>query len=259
MKTKISIFIIFVMAMVAGQSVFARSNKQLRIIITKKDVDLKNRTLFFKLNKPAEMAEIKVYDLDGNVLAEKMKMFDGAKAGTRLSVTWPEIIDDPDNFKIELKATDVNDFWVGFEIVHFYGTIPHEEVVFESGKWNIRPKEAPKLDEVIPKIVAMVNKFKKFSSQMDYGLYVAGYTDTVGSLADNRELSRKRARAIAKYFKDHGLKRIKMSIYVRGFGEEVQAVKTKDNVDEERNRRADYIISNFPPNIAGPGSWAKIQ
>lgn len=232
---------------------------QLRIIINQNDVDLENRTLNFRLNKDAAFAEIKVYDLDNNVLSEKLTTFDGTRAGTQLSIKWPQIPGDPDNFRIELKATDVNDFWVGFEIVHFYGEIPHEEVIFESGKHEIRPTEAPKLDEVIPLIVEMVQKFQKFSSKMTYGLYIAGHTDTVGSIADNRALSQRRAQAIAKYLIDHGLKKLKISISVRGFGEEALAVKTGDSVPEAKNRRADYIISNFAPTMPGPGGWRKIK
>ncbi|MBN2340868.1 MAG: OmpA family protein [Deltaproteobacteria bacterium] len=244
--------------MAVSYSAHAGKN-QLRIIINKDDVDLENRTLNFRLNKDAAFAEIKVYDLDNNVLSEKMVSYDGARAGTQLSIQWPQIPGDQDNFRIELKATDINDFWVGFEIIHFYGEIPHEEVIFESGKWDILPSEAPKLDAVIPKIIEMVQKFQRFSSQMTYGLYVAGHTDTVGSTADNRLLSQRRAQAIAKYLMDNGLKQLKISISIRGFGEELLAVKTGDSVSEARNRRADYIISNFPPSMPGPGSWRKIK
>lgn len=246
-------------ALISFAAVAQAGGKQLSIQIGQNDVDLEKRTIHFRINKDCSVAEIKVYNLDGEVLSEKMQMFDGARAGTRLAITWPEIIDDPDNFKIELKVTDVNDFWVGFEIVHFYGDIPHEEVIFESGKSEIRPSEAPKLDEVIPKIIEMVAKFQKFSSQMSYSLYIAGHTDTVGNTADNRKLSEQRAQSIARYLMKHGLKKQKISIFVRGFGEESLAVQTKDNTAEARNRRADYIISNFPPAMKGPGSWRRIK
>ena len=259
MKKILGIIILASCMLAVSHSAFAGKKNQLRIIINKDDVDLEERTINFRLNKPAAFAEIKVYDLDGNVLSERMKSYNDARPGTQLSIQWPRIPGDEENFRIELKATDSNDFWVGFEIVHFYGEIPHEEVIFESGKAEILPSEAPKLDAVIPEIIEMVKKFQKFSSQMTYGLYVAGHTDTVGSTADNRELSQRRAQAIARYLMDHGLKKLKISISVRGFGEELLAVKTGDNVSEAKNRRADYIISNFPPAMPGPGSWRKIK
>lgn len=234
-------------------SVAARQ-KQLEIKVTKEDVDLANRTLYFTLNKPAESVEVRIFSPEGELLAEKAELLDGAAAGTRLSVNWPELTDNADNFRLELKVTDVDQFWVGWEVIRFYLEIPHEEVVFETGKWDIRPSEAPKLDAAMKLLVDAVAKYGK---NMECQVYVAGHTDTVGSLADNRGLSNKRARSIADYFVAHGLKRI--PIWVRGFGEEALAVQTQDSVAEERNRRALYIISTFPPETPGPGSWQRIQ
>ena len=232
--------------------------KALKLIMNKESVDLVARTITFKLNNAAEMTELKIFNPDGDLVEEKIEMHDGAPAGTEIKITWPELIDDPDNFVIELKMHDVDEFWVSQSICRFNGAVPHEEVVFESGKWELRPKEAPKLAKVIPDIIEMLERYKACSKN-DRALYVAGFTDTVGSRADNRELSRKRARAIAQYFLNNGLKQRKIPVYVRGFGEEVLAVETGDSVDEERNRRADYIISNFHPQMSGPGSWVKIK
>ncbi len=243
--------------LLAANGVDAR-RKALKVIMNKESVDLAARTITFKLNNAAEMTELQIFNLDGDLLEEKVEMHEGAPAGTDLKITWPKLIDDPDNFVIKLKMHDVDEFWAGMSICRFHGTIPHEEVVFESGKWEIRSKESPKLDKVIPDIIEMLERFKA-CSENDRALYVAGFTDTVGSRADNRELSRKRARAIAQYFLNHGLKQRKISVYVRGFGEEVLAVETGDSVDEEKNRRADYIISNFHPQMSGPGSWVKIK
>ena len=150
--------------------------------------------------------------------------------------------------------TDTESYWVGWEIIRFYLEIPHEEVVFESGKWEIRPTEAHKLDAAL---VLLVDAIKKYGKLMQCQLYVAGHTDTVGKIADNRELSRKRARAIAKYFRNKGIRGI--PIHVRGFGEESLAVDTGDDVAEERNRRAQYILSTFPPEISGPGAWTGVK
>ncbi len=228
--------------------------KRLQIQISKSDINLAERTIYFKLNRPADSAEIKVYSATGALVAERVTLYDGAKAGTRLSISWPESLEAKDNFRIALKVTDVDEYWVTHEIVRFYVEIPHEEVVFETGKWEIRPSETPKLDDALAKLIAVVKKHRR---DMDCQVYVAGHTDTVGSVADNRRLSNNRARSIAKYFVKHGLKGI--PIFVRGFGEEAPLVDTGDNVDEERNRRATYIISTFPPDAAGPGSWQRLK
>jgi outer membrane protein OmpA-like peptidoglycan-associated protein len=82
-------------------------------------------------------------------------------------------------------------------------------------------------------------------------LFVAGHTDTVGPSARNRALSLDRARAIAAYFQRKGLA---LPIAYAGFGEDVLKVKTPDETDERRNRRADYVIAprGAPPPFKGP-------
>jgi outer membrane protein OmpA-like peptidoglycan-associated protein len=257
-KSAIFTMIILAAVLVAVPSDLPASPKGLEAQVRKEDVDLKNRTVHFRLNKAADSASLQVFGESGELLGERAEIYSGAAPGTDLSITWPDLPPGTENFRVDLKFTDVNEFWVGMSICRFQGTIPHEEVVFESGKWEIRPSEAPKLDEAIPHIIEMLERFKT-CSENDRALYIAGYTDTVGSQADNRELSRKRAHSIAQYLLANGLGAQKIAVYVRGFGEEVLAVQTGDSVDEERNRRADYIVSNFQPEIVGPGAWARIK
>jgi outer membrane protein OmpA-like peptidoglycan-associated protein len=248
--------IMMLIAVVTGSAGSAAAKKNpLRISINKSDVDLENRTLYFKINRPADSAEIKVLSPEGKLLAERTEVYNGARAGTRLSIKWPKLLGkNQENFRLELKVTDVNEYWIGWEVIKFYLEIPHEDVVFETAKWEIRPSESPKLDAALKLLIDAVNKYEK---NMDCQIYVAGHTDTVGSIASNRELSRQRANAIARYFRSHGLRKI--PLFVRGFGEEALAVDTGDNVDEQRNRRAQYILATFPPAIAGPGSWQRVQ
>lgn len=226
----------------------------LNLSIQKSDVDLANRTLYFKINRPADSAELKVYSIEGELLAERTQVYQGAKAGQRLAVTWPVLLgDDAENFRLALKVTDVNEFWIGWEVIKFYMEIPHEEVEFESAKWEIRPSEEYKLQEPLK---ILLESIKKHGKNLDCQLYIGGYTDTVGSLSDNRDLSQKRAKAIAEYFSSHG---VSIPLFVRGFGEEILAVTTEDNVSEPKNRRATYILSTFPPQMSGPGGWTKIR
>jgi len=243
----VTVFVVIGLALPAG------AKKRLKLQISKDDVDLVNRTLYFKLNKPADSAQIKIYTPDGELLTEKVELYNGAQAGKKLSIGWSSLLGNEDNFRLDLKVTDVDGFWVSWEIIRFYLEIPHEDVVFETGKWTIRPSEAHKLDSALK---LLVGALKKYGRLVQCHLYVGGFTDTVGSISANRELSRNRAKSIARYFRSHGVKRI--PIFVRGFGEESLKVKTGDSVDEERNRRAIYIISTFPPEMAGPGSWQSL-
>jgi outer membrane protein OmpA-like peptidoglycan-associated protein len=88
-------------------------------------------------------------------------------------------------------------------------------------------------------------------------LFIAGHTDTVGSAGSNLKLSHERARSIASWFRKRG---VRLPISYEGFGETSLAVKTADNVDEIKNRRADYVLSDGPPTYSAAfrPSWKRI-
>jgi len=255
---KMVLTLVFFAAICATPPAAMTAPKGIEVEVDKDDIDLVNRVVHFTLNRAADSASLQVFGEKGELLGEQVEIYNGAKAGTELAISWPELPPGTENFRIDLKFTDVNEYWVGLTICRFSGVVPHEEVVFESGKWEVRSSESPKLDVAIPRIIEMLER-SKACSENDRALYIAGYTDTVGSVSDNRELSRQRANAIAKYLLANGLGDQKIQVYVRGFGEEVLSVKTDDDVDEERNRRADYIVSNYQPEIAGPGGWVRIK
>ena len=80
--------------------------------------------------------------------------------------------------------------------------------------------------------------------------------DTVGSAASNDKLSLNRAKAIASWFRKHGLS---IPTFYRGAGERSLAVPTPDNTPNEKNRRAVYILSNRPPlDSADLGGFTKL-
>lgn len=226
----------------------------LKLQLGKQNIDLANRTIHFKINRPADSSEITVFNLQGDEIARNVVLFNGAAAGTPLSVTWPNLLDNNDSFRLLLKVSDKSGGWVAFEIVRFWISVPHDEVVFETNRAEVREGEAPKLLKATAPLVEAIKKIGKWGEGQ---LYIAGHTDTVGSLADNRELSLRRARAIADFFYKNGV--TKIPIYVRGFGEESLAVTTPDDAAEPRNRRADYIVSTFPPEMPGPGTWTRYR
>jgi outer membrane protein OmpA-like peptidoglycan-associated protein len=231
-------------------STVAAAEPKLSLQIGDGDIDLVGRRIHFVLGAVAKSAELKLYSPEGALLHQGVETYDVHEPGTRLSVGWPDLGKQGENFRIELVFTDTGGNWVGFEVVRFYIEIPHEEVVFASGKWDVTTKEEAKLVEPLRLLKEAASKYAK---EMNVQLYVAGHTDTVGKASDNQALSEKRAHSIAAYFAEHGLSG--MPILVRGFGEGAPAVKTADNVAEAKNRRAQYIVSSFTPQVAGPGDW----
>jgi outer membrane protein OmpA-like peptidoglycan-associated protein len=201
-----------------------------------------------------QSVDYEMFSPEGAKLHVGHEDFPHAAPGQPLALTWPELGKKAENFRMELKFNAANGSWVTFQIIRFYIEVPHEEVEFDSGKWDVKPDQQSKLDTPLKLLKEAASKY---STLMNVSLYVAGHTDTVGQASDNQRLSERRAQAIAQWLIAHGLRGL--SIHVRGFGEGALAVQTPDNTPDPRNRRAQYIVSSFAPPLTGPGSWRRIQ
>ncbi len=224
----------------------------LRIDLNKQGVKLDKGTITIKSNTPLDKAELVGFNIQGDqILDESVPLND--KDGY-VDIRFDSL--DPKNVRrIELKVHDHVGRWRAFRLVAWYVEIPHDDVIFESGKANIKPGEAQKLNAVVSLIQNEIKAFRttlgRSDVNFDLKLFVAGCTDTVGSEQDNLILSRQRAKAIASYFRSQG---VDAAIFYEGYGEKMQAVPTADNVDEQRNRRAIYILTNTQPaGFDGPG------
>jgi len=136
-----------------------------------------------------------------------------------------------------------NNAYTGVKIVPWSVTIEHKEVEFDTDKAIIRNSELPSLEDSLKKI----NRALDIVKDKELGtitLFIAGHTDTRGSQEHNLELSRRRAQAIATWFTKRGLC---IPVAFEGFGENALKKKTADEVDEQENRRVDYILAVEPP------------
>lgn len=216
----------------------------LEIKVEKKDLDLEKRTLKFRITRPAAKAHLKVLMDTGKIVMDEDVPFNGEPPNSELTVTWPAA--EGKVMTIGLVAHDTEAFYVGIDLFPWSIDIPHEEVNFDSGKWDIHDDEAPKLDKSLKQINDAVAKYGRWAS---IKLYIVGFTDTVGSTASNRTLSLNRARSMGMYLRKHGCK---VPILYEGFGEQALAVETPDETDEVRNRRARYILSIQDPVEGAP-------
>ncbi len=215
----------------------------LQTSVTKADVDLENRKLVVRANQPVARVELKVIGDDGNTVHDgsiELGEEQDAAVGEPIEVAWDQA-PGTTVLKMELKVHSRFGFWSGVEITPFEVEIPHEDVEFTSGAWDIRASESAKLRHTLE---LLNEKIARYGGLLEMQLYIAGYTDTVGSHGSNQELSEKRARSIGAWFKAHGLK---LPIYYQGFGETVLAVPTGDETDEARNRRALYVLGASAP------------
>ena len=231
----------------------------LKVGVRKQDVDFSKGSLFLTSNQGLTRADLEGFDSAGaSVFDERVEL--GGRSG-RLEIKFPA--DSKTELKkLELKVYDLANQWTSFRFVNWYLEIEQDQVVFESGKWDLRPAEAKKIDPVVKRIDSEIQRYRtelgSDRANLDgLKLYVAGCTDTVGSHTDNLRLSKNRARSIARYLRS---KRVKAEIFYEGFGESLLAVPTADNVPEAKNRRAIYILTpGEPKGLSRKGSrWHRL-
>jgi outer membrane protein OmpA-like peptidoglycan-associated protein len=215
-----------------------------KVIIDRSKVDLSNHKLVVQLSHPVAKIVIKVFGDSGASLAEVEKKFDAAPANTPLEMTWTPSSSEA-VAKVEVWGYDTKGYWAAVAIIPWSATVPHEEVNFATDSDAIRPADVPKLQASLAKISEIAQKHAALGKVT---LFVLGHTDTVGTDEHNLTLSRKRARAIASWFKSHGLPAA-IAVAFEGAGEKMPLVKTPDETPEEKNRRVDYILALEPPTL----------
>ncbi len=212
---------------------------KLELAVDRSKVDLDGHKLEVKLTRAACKVRLTVVGESGKVLAEEAQAFNGAPAGSTLSMSWSPVGAER-VMRIEVWGHDVDGNFVGVAISPWSVALPHEEVNFENDSDVIRPSEAPKLEASLGEINKILGKVQDKKPS----LFIKGHTDTVGPPEHNLELSRRRAKSIAGWLRGHGLK---IAIAYEGFGEFTPLVKTPDETAEPRNRRIDYFLSFDPP------------
>lgn len=214
---------------------------QLKLEIAKGDVDLKKRTLKIRSSRPLSKVQVSLMSDTGTPLGTTETEPD--EADGKYVVRWKQ--KKGTVMRIAIQGWDPDGFFSGVDLFPWQVDIPHEEVNFASGKWDIDDAEAEKLEKSYKLITGAIDKYGALAK---IRLFIAGHTDTVGDPGSNRTLSNKRARAIGAWFKKRG---VKIPIQYAGFGEDVLAVETADETDEVRNRRAEYIVAVDAPPLQG--------
>lgn len=97
--------------------------------------------------------------------------------------------------------------------------------------------------------LATVDEIKSFTEQLDTPtVWIAGYTDSMGSSDYNLTLAQKRADAVLQALK--GLDLNVRTIDVSAFGERAPFVVTSDEIHEKRNRRVEVLVEPLPGPVA---------
>ncbi len=214
------------------------SEAKLRLYIDRKLVSIEEGRLQAEMDGPICRIEMKITLKDGETTVEKAFRF----AGPRREMRWDPIPRDEIE-KIEIRVTADDGGYQSVFLIPWSVRIEHQEVEFDTDQAIIRPSEVPSLEDSYAKIQEVLAKVE--GKQLGkITLFIAGHTDTRGSDGHNLTLSRDRARAIAAWFMKRGLC---TPIAYEGFGETALKKLTADEVDEQENRRVDYILAVEPP------------
>lgn len=230
---------------------------KLKVKSSREDI-VKRNTAKYETSFALSSYDYKIYDIEGDVVDSKTVSPADVPAGGTFEIKWDSPVEV---FMIHVRGEDEFGRFTEYKLVPWAVEIPHTEINFDSGKWDIKSGEVPKLDEAVAvafhELDGLDRVNKAVGANLTPQLYIVGYTDTVGPTASNDKLSKSRAKAIAKYFYDKGFW---AEIYFAGLGERALRVETDDQVDEVRNRRALYLIGVQKPPAGGqiPSNWTRL-
>ncbi|HTI92542.1 MAG TPA: DUF5723 family protein [Puia sp.] len=112
-------------------------------------------------------------------------------------------------------------------------TASFKNILFDYGKSTIRPES----DTILTNAAKVMNEQLPNST-----FYIDGYTDSKGSVAVNRRLSKARAQAVANALIKGGID--KSRITARGFGKDNPICDNKTEAGRQCNRRVEVVIRN---------------
>ena len=226
--------------------------EKLDIDVVRDEVDLSAGKVPIRINQPVDRVEVQAFDGQNRRIVSTMQAFDGRQG--RLDIQWEP---DGEAASVRLKIHYGEGHWYEYVLEPFWVELPEQIINFETGSATVDDEEAKKLEVTRDRIREAIDELG--DREANVRLFVAGYTDTVGSAANNLALSNRRAQSIASWFREHG---VDIPIYYQGFGQQALAVDTPDQTEEQKNRRAVYILGNVPPPESEqlPGSnWRRLH
>ena len=226
---------------------------KLKVTYDADHLDLDAKKLEIKASMPPVSLDLEVIGEDGTTIATvSQPVTKPPGPGEWIPIRWTTT-STARVMMLKLRVAADGGIATNVELIPWSVAVDHEDVKFATDSAVITEAEGAKLDASLAKIADAQKAAEKY---MKLRLYIAGHTDTVGPNAKNLKLSLDRARAIATYFRKHG---VALPIAFAGFGEEVLKTRTADNTDEATNRRADYILGPAAGAPPFKGSYLKVK
>lgn len=107
-------------------------------------------------------------------------------------------------------------------------------LTFTSGSHEIKPE----FHSVLNSVAFVLNEFEKTR------INIAGHTDSIGKATYNQALSEKRAKSVATFLAQKGVRQER--VMVKGYGESQPIASNKSKDGRAQNRRVELEISPLP-------------
>lgn len=137
------------------------------------------------------------------------------------------------NFKLEVPKSYTAEqitMNMALEPVEHGKVINLDKIYFDTGKSSIRSESYPELN----------NAYNVLSNYEGIAIEVSGHTDNTGSVAYNKDLSKRRAQAVVNYLVKKGFDGNK-AVAV-GYGPEKPIADNSTNEGRQKNRRVEILI-----------------
>ncbi|CAM3529897.1 OmpA family protein [Zobellia roscoffensis] len=219
------------------------------------------RTLIFKgtvvkppYDTPISDVEVKVFDIDGNVLSEMMTKADGTY---QVEIPYTDVVsmeivkEGYSTFKQSYNPKELEELLKApalVELVSFGDIVEEKEgkkvldlntFFFETGRSNVTIAMTSELD----KVVDAIKKFPKLK------ISIETHTDSKGGSSSNKRISEKRSMAIKDYLLTNGVPDANINKVV-GYGEEKIVNNCTNGVYcldflHKQNLRTLFVIDNY--------------
>jgi len=222
----------------------------LKVDLSRAEADLEKHTVSVDVTAWVDRAEVVAFGARRVLLGKDVIPIQAGPG--RIQVPW---VGDPAKVVLLDVTLHGERAWSGFTFSPWFLDVPHEDVHFGTDSDVIESTEEHKLERTLTDLNDVLEQYGEI---VPVQLFIGGCTDTVGDRASNKNLSRRRARAIARWLRGHGYSG---PIFYSGFGEDWLAVGTGDSVNEQANRRAVYMVgASAPPRGSGvpATNWTQI-
>jgi OOP family OmpA-OmpF porin len=172
-------------------------------------------------------------DTDGDGVYDYKDKCPGTPRGVRVDATgcpYPAALKDSDGDGVSDNMDKCPDTPKGAK-VNAVGCWVLTGLLFDTNKWDIKPRFYPILDEAV----------EVLKRNPDLKVKIEGHTDSVGSARYNQQLSEKRARAVMEYLVKQGIKRERLSAEGYGLTRPIASNLTPEG--RAQNRRVELTPS----------------